>query len=316
MQDEAGFSGEPQDEIPYVEGEESVQEESASALIGDQTAYNEEQSWDYDDDEDEAEESDEDSDEPWYSAVENDDLRDYLAEKNFPDIETALASGMNVQSFVGSQGNEVGELRAQIARLEGQIQGQQPAAQAPNQQDQERAAIVNNAAQLRADVARAIEDGDMDMDEGLGKIETINDMVMEDRLQKMEAKFEEKFSAVESQAGQLSQQAELDTAARQVAGELGEFFDTHQEDAMKVVEDYLQKNPGRKADGDLIRYAYGQVAIKEQQRNQRRASARVTGDGDASGAARQAPVDPAKQIRAAIRGRVSKRGGGFCGQRL
>ena len=305
------------DDAAFLPDEQEVQEEASGAVFGPQPVFDEEQGQyveadEYDDDDSDGEEYVDAPDWMVEMAEGDEETLDFLVEKNFSTPREALRSLRELQGFSDSQGNDVGSLRQEVANLKAELQQKQQANPVEIDADeQERQNIVRNATELRRLYAEQFENGEIDSSQFTNAIASIEEIVTEDKLKKMEQKFESKFDELSSSTSTMRAQEELNDAAIEIADKLGpDVYEQYRAPAMQWIEDYVANNPGTKPTGDLLERAFGQVAIDQTAQAARRRAARVTGEGAASSSSMPSGPSPEQMLKRAIRGGGSGRSSG------
>lgn len=221
----------------------------------------------------------------WYDDL-PDDLREKVISKGYKSIEDLARGFVGAESKIGAFSSEIGELRDAVANLASSRGGDEPRHQG---EPQNRVPTMGEVAMWSEGIAKQIDEGQIDVGDGIAKILATVAGVSEAREQHLIDLFEEKMAERTAPLEQDSFRTQVGREINAIKATIGdEAYREYEPQVKALLKQWEQQQPGFVSNARAIRAAFGEVAFLNQGQQRRERGSRVL-DRSARGAARRAP---------------------------
>jgi len=225
----------------------------------------------------------------WFDSL-PEDLRDGVSKFRTP--EDMARSYLENERRMGEFRSEIGSLRDEVANIASR---RGPEGEGYRSEPQNDIPTMAQVAAYSQEVARAIDQGELDVGAGFAQVMEAVAGVSAAREEFLLSKLDER---VAERTAPLEQDSFRTAVAREITrikGEIGdETYQAHEPQVRELLLDWERQQPGFVQNARAVRAAFGEVLMRTQAQQRKEAGSRVL-DRSGRGAARRAP-SPAQAI--------------------
>lgn len=219
----------------------------------------------------------------WYDDL-PDELREKVIAKGYRSIEDLARGYVGAESQLGSFSSEIGELRDAVANLASSRGGDEPR---HSGEPQNPIPTMSQVAAWGEGIAKDIDEGRMDVGEGIAKLVGAMAGVSEAREQYLMDKFEERMAERTAPLEQDSFRTQVGREINDIKRTIGEeAYREYEPQVKQLLQTWELQQPGFVTNARAIRAAFGEVAFLSQGQQRRERGSRVLDRSARSGSKR------------------------------